>query len=148
MTYWYVGFCPILGRPQLVQRLLREGYAHCWAARRIDQNLWYWVEWTPERLILGLCDDALVLRASGGATEVLAITLAEDAPAPRRPQLALHHCATIVSHVVGLRAKPWATPWALRCALLRAGAFAVVPSSQEQTAHEVPESPDPQPSGA
>ena len=147
MAYWYAGFAPIIGQPQLVQRFLKAGYAHCWACKQIDANLWYWVEWTPERLILGLCDDQLVLRASGAATEVLAILQPDDRPGPRRPVFALQHCASIVSHAIGFRPRPWATPWSVRCALLRAGAFAVVPALTEPP-HEVPEGTHSEPSGA
>lgn len=120
--HWVVGFMAQAGRPAWYQRLLRPGYAHCWAAKWLASDLWLWVEWTPERLIFGMAGDALVCRAMGAAHEVLRFEQPEDAPHPPRPVLALHHCASIVSHAIGLRPKPWATPWRLRCALLRRGA--------------------------
>ncbi|MBW8268294.1 hypothetical protein [Caldovatus aquaticus] len=107
------------------QRLLRPGYAHVWASRRLWRGLWLWAEWTPERIILGVCGPDLVRRASVAAHEVLVFD-AGVAGEPRRWRLAWPHlldCVTLVADTVGVRVPPWCTPWRLRCALRRRGAF-------------------------
>lgn len=118
---WHVGF--VAADERWWQRLLRPGYAHCWAAREIDTGLWLWVEWTPSRVIFGLASAELVGKAAAHATEVLVWEAAEAAgPRAARPAFGLWHCATLAAHVMGLRLRPFATPWALACALRRQGA--------------------------
>jgi hypothetical protein len=141
---WLVGFVPAVpSSPWWMRKLLRPGYAHCWAARPIDRDgtgLWLWAEWTPERLLFGLASDALVGEACEGATEV--VRWRQDLTAeggPVRPILAMHHCVTQVGHTVGLRPRHFATPWWLRCALLAAGGSVVVRPEKSQP------SPEPRP---
>ena len=122
---WRVGFMALADKAAWYQRLLRPGYAHCWAAKWIGEDLWLWVEWTPERMLFGLASDAMVKDATAAAHEVVELWQAVTRAYPPRPVLALHHCASIVSHTIGIRPKPWATPWSLRCALHRLGARSI-----------------------
>lgn len=123
---WVVGFVEAVpSSPWWMRRLLRRGYAHCWAARCIDHDgagLWLWAEWTPERLLLGLANHDLVRRSMAGSHEL--VGWRQDLAAeggPVRPILAFHQCVTLVAHTVGLRPPSLSTPWRFRCALLRAG---------------------------
>lgn len=123
MTTWRVGFMAAKEDCSWWQRwLLKPGYAHCWAAKWIDANLWMWVEWTPAQVLFGFASDRMVEAVQAAAHEVLEWQPAEPAIHPRRPLLALHHCASLVSHTIGLRPRPLATPWWLACALRRRGA--------------------------
>lgn len=123
---WRIGFlaaaAPATG---WWQRLLRPGYAHVWAARRLWRGLWLWAEWTPERIILGVCGPELVRRASRGAHQVLIFdgTVEGERRHLRLPLPHLLHCVTLVADVTGVRVPPWCTPWRLACALRRRGAF-------------------------
>ncbi len=123
---WAVGFMRATEAASWWQRrLLRRGYAHCWATRPLDldgEGIWLWVEWVPDCVIFGLASTETVERAIGAAFEV--VEWRQDLTAegaPRRPILAWHQCVTLVAHTIGRRPRPLATPWWLRCALLRDG---------------------------
>lgn len=130
MIHWRVGFCDAEDVSPW-QRLLKPGYRHCWGARELDEGCWMWVEWTPERVIYGIALPGLIDRCTAAAHEVLLwVDRVEDDPYPRRPLLALHHCASILSHTMGVRPRPLATPWWLRCALLKRGAQVLMPAKE------------------
>lgn len=128
---WWVGFVDAADVAWW-QRWLRPGYRHCWAAREIDANLWMLVEWTPERVVFGLANAPLMQRYAAQAHEVLVwVDPVNDPPTLRRPVLAIHQCASIVSHVMGIRPRPFATPWWLACAMRRLGASSLVRAASE-----------------
>lgn len=137
---WVVGFVEATGEASWWQRrLLRRGYAHCWAARplcREGDGLWLWVEWVPDCVVLGVATTATVRAAAEGAHE--ALRWRQDlsaAGAPRRPLLAWHHCASLTAHTIGCRPRWLATPWWLRCALRRRGAAPFMPAPQTPEPH-------------
>lgn len=125
---WRVGFqAAAAPATRWWQRWLRHGYAHVWAARRMWRGVWLWVEWTPERLLLGVCGPDLVRRASLSAHEVLVFE-ANLHGEPRRfglPAPHLLNCVTLVADALGIRVPPWCTPWGLACVLRRRGAFSL-----------------------
>jgi hypothetical protein len=131
---WVVGFREAAEDASWWMRWLRHGYAHCWGAKQIDRDLWLWVEWTPAAILFGLAGSAMLDRAMASSHEVLALEVAETAIPPVRPVLALHHCASLVSHTVGIRPRTLATPWWLRCALRRRGARVLIGPEQESPA--------------
>lgn len=132
MIRWHVGFLAAREDSPWWQRRLRPGYAHCWAAREIDTDLWLWVEWTPEAVLFGHAGRSMIHRACMYAHEVLVWEYeAPPGPPPVRPILALHHCASLVSHAVGIRPRPLATPWWLACALRRRGARVLMNAGSE-----------------
>jgi hypothetical protein len=120
---WVIGFRgAIPGATPWWARWLRRGYVHCWAARRLWSGAWLWVEWTPERLVVGVCTPDLVRRAAAGADRVLLYRAADGAA--RRvslPQPGFIHCAQLVAQAVGVRLW-WPTPYGLACALTARGA--------------------------
>jgi len=122
---WVVGFrsLPDGARPWWVRLLrLRDGFHHCWAARCISPGFWLWVEWTPDRLVLGVTEPSLVRRAVAAADLVLLFRAAAgDARRVSLPQPAMLHCAVLVAQAVGLRLW-WPTPHGLACALRARGA--------------------------
>lgn len=122
---WRIGFVgAVPGEVRWWQWLLRPGFVHCWAARRLSPGVWLWIEWVPHRLVCNLVTAAHVRRCSVAAA-ALAVW---HAPAEggerraRRPMLSLHHCATTVAHALGVGLRAPGTPWSLACALRRRGA--------------------------
>lgn len=122
---WRVGFADAgEGVPRFYQRFLAPGYLHCWAARRICRGLWYFVEWTPHRLVCGVVTPAFVLGLSRRASSVL---IYEDQGGNgvrdlHAPLVSFVHCSTTLAHVLGLSPMAGLTPWRLACALRRRGA--------------------------
>lgn len=122
---WRVGFTDQARQvPRLYQRLLRPGYRHCWAARRICKRLWIYVEWTSDRLIAGLVTPEFVRSQSLAATSVLVWEGPEHGGVrgAHAPLVGLVHCSTTTAHVLGLPGRAGITPWLLACALRRRGA--------------------------
>ena len=128
---WRVGFMAAAADAPWWQRRLRPGYAHCWAARFVDEGLWLWVEWTPEAILFGHAGPAMMSRAMFAAHEVLEWDYAPDpGPMPLRPILAIHQCASLVSHAIGIRPRPAATPWWLSCAMQQRNARVLIPGKE------------------
>ena len=124
MSAWRIGFVPCAAhRKTWWERLMRPGYHHLWASRRVSRNCWLWVEWTRERLIVGIVGAAFVRRASAAAHEVVAY--APGFRLRRRaiafPVPSLIYCVTVAADLTSVAVLPWATPWGFRCALLRKG---------------------------
>lgn len=124
---WRVGFLAAASAGRVWwHRLLRPGFCHCWATRRLGKNLWLWVEWCPERLVVGLMGSRHVRALSLAAASVVIYDMPEAAPRRARlPVLPFHHCAGVVAHSLAIPG--WAiTPWRLACALRRRGGVALV----------------------
>lgn len=124
---WRVGFARAEpgGSAWWQRRLLRPGFAHVWATRRIMRDCWLWLEWTPEKLLVGMVSSGMVRRVSAAASCVLVY----DAPLDGTPRWSrlpwprCLYCVSLVADALSVPVRPWATPWALSCALRKRGAW-------------------------
>jgi hypothetical protein len=119
---WLVAFQAL--RPGISpwwSRLLRPGYAHCWAMRRVWRGCWIWIEWTPMRLAVGLVQPELVREAIASADLVLVYRAPPVASRVQLPRPVFIHCASAVANAIGVWAL-WPTPYGLACALRKRGA--------------------------
>lgn len=128
---WWVGFmAAVPGERLWWHRLLRPGYVHCWAARRLWAGNWLWLEWSHNGLTHGLISGVAVQRMVRAAHEVVVIRRprVRDDAAPMWPRFGMLHCSILLGHALGLRG--W-TPWRLRREVVASGGRVIRPADED-----------------